>query len=115
MSFGSRRKSLSFAINGLKELIVQEPNAKIHLAATAAAIIAGIAQQIEPMQWAAITFAIALVWIAEAINTCIEKLCDFSSGHKWYPEIKIIKDIAAAGVLIAAIVSIVIAALVFVF
>lgn len=115
LSFNSRRKSFSYAFNGLRLIFKNEPNVKIHTLATIAAIICGVAQQITAMQWIAITFAIGLVWITEALNTCVERLCDLSSENKWLPEIKVIKDIAAAAVLIAAIVSITIAVIIFIF
>jgi hypothetical protein len=49
-----------------------------------------------------IVFAIALVWMAELFNTAIEKTADLISKEK-HPQIKLIKDVAAAAVLIAAI------------
>ena len=115
ISFNSRRKSFSYAFNGLFLLFKHEPNAKLHAIATILVIIAGIIRHITPFQWIAIIFAIGLVWITEALNTCIEKLCDFSSENKWLPEIKIIKDISAAAVLISAIVSVFIGIIVFFF
>ena len=78
-------------------------------------IIAGCVKHLTPLQWLAIVFAIGLVWITEALNTCIEKLCDFACDNEIYPAIKIIKDIAASAVLIAAMVSIVTGIIVFFF
>ena len=115
LSGRSRGKSFSHAINGIFELVKQEPNAKLHAVATVGVIAAGVIRHISTWQWVAIFFAIALVWITEALNTCIEKLCDFSCENKWDPAIKIIKDIAAAAVLIAAIVSVGIGVIVFFF
>lgn len=106
------RKSFSFAFNGLA-LLFTEPNAKIHTVATIVVIIAGILRHISPSQWIAIVFAIALVWVTEALNTCIERLCDFCCDNQWLPQIKAIKDIAAGAVLISAIVSLAIAIIVF--
>jgi diacylglycerol kinase len=115
MTIRSRGKSFSYAINGLVQLFRLEPNAKLHTLATTMVIIAGFARHIGQWQWVALVFAIGLVWITEAINTCIEKLCDFCCENKFHPSIKIIKDIAAAAVLLAAMVSLVIAIIVFVF
>ena len=115
MSPASRAKSFSYAFNGLLQLFRSEPNVKLHAIATIAAIVAGIILNITPMQWVAITIAIALVWIAEALNTCIEKLCDFCCENKFHPSIKIIKDISAGAVLIAAVASLAIGVIVFLF
>lgn len=113
MSPSARAKSFSYAFNGLFLIFKQEPNAKLHALATIVAIAAGIIRHISPMQWVAIVVAIALVWITELLNTCIEKLCDFSCENKFHPAIEIIKDISAGAVLVAAIASIAIAVIVF--
>lgn len=111
----SRMQSFGYALNGLRLLIAQEPNARIHLMATIAVIIAGFVRHISPMQWAALTFAIGLVWITEALNTCIEKLCNIWCDHRWHEEVKIIKDIAAGAVLVSAGVSLTTGIVVFFF
>lgn len=115
MKVTARAKSFTFAFNGLYQLLRSEPNARIHAIATIVAITAGVARHITSMQWIAIIFAIGLVWIAEAINTGVEKLCDFSCDNRFHPAIKIIKDVSAAAVMISAMVSIVIGILVFFF
>ena len=61
----------------------------------------------------AITGAIALVWVAEAVNTAIEALADVVTSER-HPGIARAKDVAAGAVLLAAIASLVVAALVFV-
>jgi diacylglycerol kinase len=66
---------------------------------------------ISRLEWALIVFAIALVWLAEAMNTAVEFLADEISGE-WRTRLGIAKDVAAAGVLIAAFGSAVIGALV---
>jgi diacylglycerol kinase len=115
MSISSRRNSFYFALSGLKQIFNEEPNVKLHTVATLIAIVAGIIKHIGAGQWIAIIVAIGLVWITEALNTCIEKLCDFSCGNEFHPAIKIIKDIAAAAVLISAVVSVAIGVIVFFF
>jgi len=106
MSVRARRNSFAYAWAGLVQLFKLEPNAKLHALATLLAIAAGIARHITVMQWSAIVFAIGLVWITEALNTCIEKLCNLWCDNKWHPEVKIIKDIAAGAVLVATLASV---------
>jgi diacylglycerol kinase len=115
MGITSRKNSFVYAFSGLVRIFREEPNAKLHAIATLAAIAAGIALHITPMEWIAIVVAIALVWITEALNTCIEKLCDFACDNKIHPAIKVIKDISAGAVLIAALASVAIGIIVFFF
>jgi diacylglycerol kinase len=97
-----RLKSFRFAIEGIKVLIEQEHNFRIHITAAIFVIIMGFLFQISPLEWIALIFCIGLVLITEAINTAIEGIANFISPEK-NPKIKIIKDIAAATVLISAI------------
>jgi diacylglycerol kinase (ATP) len=114
MSFRSRSNSVQHALRGIGQLYKQEPNARIHAVATVAVITGGIIKHLTPMQWAAIAAAIAMVWITEAINTAIEQLCNLYCKGEWHPAVKIIKDISAGAVLIAAITSIAIAICIFI-
>lgn len=115
MTFESRRNSFVYAFKGIAKLFMQEPNARLHALITAGVIAAGIYKQLHAMQWVAISIAIGLVWIVEALNTCIEMLCDMYCNNEWHPTVKIIKDIAAGAVLIAAFTSAVIGIFVFFF
>lgn len=115
MTIRSRFNSIVHAIIGMIYLIRNEPNAQIHGVATLGVIIAGIVRHIGTGQWIAITIAIAMVWITEALNTCIELLCNYACKDEYHAAIKVIKDIAAASVWVAAIASIVIGIAVFFF
>jgi diacylglycerol kinase len=55
----------------------------------------------------------ALVWITEIFNTCIEKVMDFVSPE-YHPKVKVIKDIAAAAGLIMAIVAVIAGGMIFI-
>ena len=110
----SRAGSIGYALSGIRALLRTEPNIWIHIAATIGVVIAGMFRQLTDNQWIAITVAIAMVWVAEALNTAVEKLCDFACDKKYYPEIKTIKDISAGAVLITSLCSIVIAIIVFI-
>lgn len=95
-------KSFTFAVNGLIELAKSENNAKFHLLATIIVIIAGFLLEISQTEWITVIFAIGLVWSAEALNTAIEKLCDFVSPQH-NELIGKTKDLASGGVLVVAI------------
>ncbi len=63
-------------------------------------------------EWIWLIIAIVIVWVAEALNTAFELLCDVTSPE-FHPIVKKSKDVAAGSVLISAIGSIIIGALVF--
>lgn len=109
----NRIKSFGFAFNGLKILIKEEHNSRIHLIAAIFVILAGFYFQISMMEWLAITFAIGFVIVLELINSTIENISDFISPEK-NNSIKKIKDLSAAGVLISALTALVIGFIIFI-
>jgi diacylglycerol kinase len=98
----SRLKSFGYAFNGLKILLKEEHNARIHLFATICVIFAGCIFQLSVYEWITIVFVIGFVWAMESVNSAIENMCDFVSPEK-HQHIKKIKDLSAAAVLLAAI------------
>ena len=109
----ARLRSVGHAVRGLGSLVRDEPNARIHAAATILVIVAGAWLRISPTDWGLIALAIACVWAAEAMNTAIEALVDLVSPER-QPLAAKVKDVAAGAVLIAACGSVVIGLLVFV-
>ena len=107
-----RIRSFGFAFSGLRYLIASEHNAWIHLAATASAVLLGFAVRLTVGEWLWIVAAISGVWLAEAFNTAIERLADVISMER-DPRLKVVKDVAAAGVLVSAITAAIMGFLVF--
>lgn len=107
-----RVNSFKYAFNGFKILVKEEHNARIHLLAAVIAILAGFIFKVTALEWVALIFAIALVIITEIINTSIENIADFISPNR-HKQIKRIKDLSAAAVLIAAIFAVIIGGLIF--
>ena len=68
--------------------------------------------QINAISWALILLAIALVWIAEFLNTALEAVVDLASNHEQHELARVGKDVGAAAVLIAAFSSVVIGLLI---
>ena len=95
-------KSIGIAIDGIIDLIKSENNAKIHLISTIIVILVGLKLQFLSIEWLWISLAIAGVWVAELINTAIEKLTDIISPEK-NSLAKKVKDYAAGAVLVMAI------------
>ena len=98
----NRIRSFKYAFNGLAELIVNEPNMRIHLLAACAVLFAGVWFSITPAEWAMVSLAIAIVIGGEAMNTAIEHLADLVSPE-FHPLIKKSKDVAAAAVFLLAL------------
>jgi diacylglycerol kinase len=112
LSIRKRIRSFGYAFNGLKILIREEPNSRIHLFATICTVTAGILLKVSAIEWIALVFAIGFVLTMEIVNSAIENIADFVSPEK-HDMIKKIKDLSAAGVLVSAITAVVIALIVF--
>ena len=76
-------------------------------------MLLGFALGIGPMEWLWIILAIGVVWYSEAVNTAIERLADAVTLER-DPNIKIAKDCAAAGVLVASALAVAIGPVIFV-
>jgi diacylglycerol kinase len=57
--------------------------------------------QLSRLDWGLLLIAVGLVWLAECFNTAVETVVDLASPGI-HPLAKISKDVAAAGVLVAA-------------
>nr|WP_295932764.1 diacylglycerol kinase family protein [uncultured Dyadobacter sp.] len=106
-------RSFRYAGAGIYSLFRYENNARIHLMACIVVVIAGVFFQISGTEWCLIIIQIGLVWAAEAFNTAIEKLADLVSAD-YHPVIKVVKDTAAAGVLLLAVSAVIVGGIVFV-
>lgn len=93
---------LKHAINGLVELIKNERNARFHLVSTAVVIYVGWKVGFEASEWLWISLAVAGVWVAELLNTSLERITDLVSPEQ-NELAKKAKDYAAGAVLVMAI------------
>jgi diacylglycerol kinase (ATP) len=107
----ARLESFRHAFAGVAVMLRSQPNAKIHVVATLVALIGGAALGLSALEWALLVFAIALVWVAEGLNTALEFLADAAVPDQ-HPLVKNAKDVAAAAVLLAAAAAVVIAMLI---
>ena len=106
-------QSFIFAFRGVWFMLRTERNMRIHSIIAVGAIIASILLKISHIDMLFVCFSIALVFVAEAANTAFELLLDFVHGGKHHPDIKMLKDIAAGGVFIAAVHAFVIGVIIF--
>ena len=107
-----RIKSFKYAFQGLWTLVKTQPNAKIHLVAIVVVVLAGLYLGCNNQEWAILCLTFGSVLAAEALNTALEFLTDLVSPD--YHELAgKTKDVAAAGVLIAAIAAVFVAVFIF--
>jgi diacylglycerol kinase (ATP) len=112
-SFRKRADSFRFAWDGIQRFFVQEHNAWIHLAATIAVFFAARWLRLSRMEIICLVIVTGFVWAVELLNTAIEKVMDFISPQHHH-EVKYIKDLSAAAVLIAAFIAIITGAFIFI-
>jgi diacylglycerol kinase (ATP) len=110
-SVRARLESFRHAGAGVRHLVATQHNARIHLAFTLAVVTAGGFFGVSRLEWCALVLAIGLVWVAEAFNTALENLSDAAHPDP-HPLVGRAKDVAAGGVLFAAIASVAIGLLV---
>jgi len=110
--FSREAESFACAFRGIAALLKSEVHARIHLAATVAVLALAWWFGITTGEWIAVILAIGLVWVAEALNTAIEYVADLAHPDE-HPEVKKLKDLAAAAVLFASIAALVVGLIVF--
>lgn len=105
--------SFKYAIDGFISSFRTERNMKVHVLAMIIVITFGIFLKLDKIEWCFITIAIVLVISAELFNTAIETVVDMISPEK-NEKAKIVKDIAAAAVLVLAIGAVIVGTIIFI-
>ena len=111
-SLGGRARSFSYALAGIGFMFRTQHNAWLHAIASIGVIALGCYFDVGSADWRWLIAAMAMVWIAETINTALEYVCDVVSPD-FHQAVKHAKDIAAGGVLIAAVAAAMVGVLVF--
>ena len=106
-----RLVSFRYAFEGLAHVFRTQPNAWVHAAISLAVIAAGLWLDLGRIEWAILIVTMAVVWVAEFVNTAIEAAVDVATAER-HPLAKIAKDAAAGGVLIAAILAVIVGLLI---
>jgi len=112
-SIKKRLKSCMHAFNGLRLMLKEEHNFRIHLFAAVVAIFCSWFFKISYYEWLIVLLLIGWVLCLEIVNSCVEQIMNFISTEK-SSSIKKIKDLAAAAVLVSAIMALVIGLTIFV-
>lgn len=96
------RVRLGFAFKGLAFALRAEHSLRFQVTVFVAVVIALAILRPGPLWWALVLLASSAVLAAELLNTALEHLVDHLHPDV-HPQIRIVKDCAAAGVLLAAL------------
>lgn len=106
-------ESLRHAIEGINNTASVETNLKIHFMVMICVIVLGLMVGLSPFEWIICIILFSIVISAEIFNTAIEKTLDYIN-EDYDAEIKFIKDASAGAVLVVAIASAIIGAIIFI-
>lgn len=105
-------KSFKYAFEGIFHALLHEPNFRIQVLIAVIAVGLGVHYKIQASEWGILILSMGALLSAEMINTVVEEFIDiFIKDQR--PEIKVVKDIAAGFVLLAAVVASLIIFLIF--
>jgi len=105
-------QAFNAAIEGILYTFKSERNMKIHYLLAVIVLVASLFFDLSKVEMILLIFTISLVIISEMFNTAIEKTIDMVTDT-YHPLAKIAKDVAAGGVLIAALNSVVVGYIIF--
>lgn len=112
-SIQKRAKSFKYAFKGLWSIVKTEHNFWIHLTAMVVVVSAGFWFSISKTEWLFIIVCIGSVMSLEVVNSAVERLADAISSEE-NPLLGKAKDMGAGAVLIAALMSVVVACIIFI-
>ncbi len=105
-------KSFKFAAKGFNYAVDNERNMRIHLTAAVFVLQFALLYELNQYEYAVLFILFGVVICAEMINTAIEALVDLQTSS--YATLgKIAKDVAAGSVLVLAVVSAIVAIILF--
>lgn len=104
--------SFNYAVSGIIIALKTEKNMRIHYLIAIGVILLSLFFDFSRTEFLLLLFSISLVVVAEMINTALERVVDLIT-NEYHPLARLVKDVAAGAVLIAAINSIVVGYLLF--
>ncbi|MBM3249515.1 MAG: diacylglycerol kinase family protein [Candidatus Omnitrophica bacterium] len=105
-------ESFRLAADGVYYLFLYHRNMRIIFLLGAAALLAGVYLQLRGIELVALFITVTLVFMAEIFNTAIEMMMNMLSA-RYRLRIKLVKDIAAAVVLISSINAVIVGGILF--
>ena len=107
-----RLRSIKYALKGMWLLLTTEDSIKAQFFIGLIALSIGFYFNISATEWMLQLIVIALVLVAEACNTAVEKMADFVHPD-YHKKIGFIKDIAAGAPSFAAIFALIVAGIIY--
>lgn len=104
--------SFRYALHGVLYAWASQRNFRLQVAFGSAALTAGFWLQLEAVKLCILVLTVTAVLVLELLNTAVEAVVDLAVGRQFHVLARIAKDCAAAGVLVAAFASVLIALLV---
>lgn len=105
--------TLKNSFKGIRLALRSERNIRIHFVTALLVIVMGVTFKFSPAEFSILLIAIALVIIAEMVNSAIEFTLDAIFHNRYSKLVGMAKDIAAGAVMVATFISISIGILLF--
>ena len=105
--------AFKYAFNGIFRTVRNERNIKIHILAVIVVVVMGIIYRINTIEWIICLLLFGLVISSELINSAVEHTVDLCTKEE-NELAKFAKDAAAGAVLVNAIISIIIACIIWI-
>ncbi len=105
-------KSFKYAFRGIIYCINNERNMRIHTVAALYVLFFSFFFELSRVSYAVLFLTFSSVIAAELFNTVAEELCDMAAAS-FHPVVRIVKDMAAGGVLICAFFAVAVAVCIF--
>lgn len=104
---------LTYAIQGIVSAFIHERNFRIHIIIAICVIGGGFFFKLTRFEWLFVLISILLVLMTELINSNVERIIDYIKPE-YHVQAKIIKDIAAGTVLLAAVFAVIVGLIIFI-
>jgi diacylglycerol kinase (ATP) len=95
-------KSVSFALDGIVHTLRSERNMRIHFLTGFLVLLGGVYLNLSPMEFMVLSVTVSFVLVTEMFNTAVEYAVDLAERRR-NPLAKVVKDIAAGAVFVAAV------------
>ena len=102
-------KRVGFALSGIAHALRVESSFRVHVLATTAVVVVLVVSRAAPLWWAIGAMTASVVLAAELFSTAVEHLADHLHPQQ-HASIRIVKDCAAAAVLVASVGALAVAA-----
>ncbi|MBS4762300.1 diacylglycerol kinase family protein [Carnobacteriaceae bacterium zg-ZUI252] len=107
-------QALKHAVDGVVYSVKNETNMRTHCVMATIIIALSIVFQISAAEWLWVLQCIVFILFAELVNSALEKIVDAVTQQQYYTWAKHVKDMAAGAVLVSAIYTVCVGAIIFV-